>query len=500
MTTLATPPLQDSILQHIGKTPLVRLNRIPQAHGIKATILAKLEYFNAGGSVKDRIALRMIEDAEKSGRIKPGYTLIEPTSGNTGIGLALVGAVKGYKVIITMPEKMSQEKVLVLKALGAEIIRTPTEAAWDSPQSYISVARRLEREIPNSAILNQYENVNNPLAHELGTGQEIWEQTAGQVTAVVVGAGTGGTVTGIARALKKHNANVKIIGVDPIGSILALPESLNPPLQSYKIEGIGYDFVPEVLDRSLVDRWIKTDDAEAFHLSRRLIAEEGILCGGSSGSALASVLKYARDLDANETVVVVFPDSIRSYLTKFVSDEWMRDNGFQQDSTVVDNGKKFKDATIADLSLKPVIAIGAGESVQKAIQVMKNNGYDQLPVVDDDNGLLVGIVTLGEIFSRMGSRRVRTTSVVRDATHFFVPDQQQHQQHQPTSDARTSGDDHFGVFTADTPLSSMTTFFEFHSAAVVTTTGEVQARPTHIVTKVDLLEYLVRNGGLDAVE
>ena len=314
------PVVMDNITQQIGNTPLVRLNKIPQSLGIEATVYVKVEAFNAGGSVKDRIALRMIEAAEKSGRIKPGDTLIEPTSGNTGIGLALVAAVKGYKTIITLPEKMSPEKVAVLKALGAEIIRTPTSAAWDSPESHIGVARKLVKELPNAHILDQYSNADNPLAHEFGTAEEVWEQTQGKVTALVAGAGTGGTITGLARGLRKHNKDVKIIAADPQGSILALPETLNQDHvnEGYKVEGIGYDFIPEVLEQKVVDKWYKTDDRTAFQYARRLISEEGILCGGSSGSAMDAAVKAIKELGLgkDDVVVVILPDSIRSYLSK----------------------------------------------------------------------------------------------------------------------------------------------------------------------------------------
>ncbi|KAK9369594.1 tryptophan synthase beta subunit-like PLP-dependent enzyme [Lipomyces kononenkoae] len=386
-----------------------------------------------------------------------------------------------------MPEKMSQEKVLVLKALGAEIVRTPTEAAWDSPESHIGVAKKLEKEIPNAVILDQYGNINNPLAHEL---------------AIVAGAGTGGTITGIARALKMRNPNVRVVGVDPVGSILARPESLNSKIKSYKVEGIGYDFIPDALDRSLVDEWIKTDDPEAFHLARKLISEEGILCGGSSGSALAGALQYAKNLSEKDVVVVIMSDSIRSYLTKFVSDDWMRKNGFQQDPTVVDSGKKFKDATIADLKLSPVDTILESEPLQKAIEVMKVHGYDQLPVLDND-GLLVGLVTLGNILSRIARKRVKPTSPVRDAmlnfSHLEETSPVGHSHngvHGPDQGkpARRKHD-HYDVITVDTPLSILTDFFEFNSSAVVTETGAGKhAKPIHIVTKVDLLSYLVKNG------
>lgn len=321
ITKPALPPVvMDSITQQIGNTPMVRLNKIPQSLGIEATVYAKLELFNAGGSVKDRIALRMIEEAERQGRIKPGDTLIEPTSGNTGIGLALVAAVKGYKTIITLPEKMSPEKVAVLRALNAEIIRTPTAAAFDSPESHIGVARRLQKELPNAHILDQYANPDNPLAHECGTAEEIWEQTEGKVKMLVAGAGTGGTITGIARGLRKHNPDVKIVAADPQGSILAVPASLNDDHanESYKVEGIGYDFIPDVLDQKIVDKWYKTEDRESFMWSRRLIAEEGLLVGGSSGSAMAAMVRAVKDMGMKkgDVVVVVLPDSIRSYLSK----------------------------------------------------------------------------------------------------------------------------------------------------------------------------------------
>ncbi|KAK9264752.1 tryptophan synthase beta subunit-like PLP-dependent enzyme [Lipomyces tetrasporus] len=475
MTTSRTPPpAGDSILDQIGNTPLIRLNRIPQAHGIKATIR----------TYPRRVVIYLDNDA------------------NRGIGLALVAAVKGYRTIITMPEKMSQEKVLVLKALGAEIVRTPTEAAWDSPESHIGVAKKLEKEIPNAVILDQYGNINNPLAHEVGTGTEIWEQTGGNITALVAGAGTGGTITGIARALKKRKPDVHVVGVDPVGSILAQPDSLNSKIKSYKVEGIGYDFIPDVLDRGLVDEWIKTDDAEAFHLARKLISEEGILSGGSSGSALAGALQYAKNLSEKDVVVVILPDSIRSYLTKFVSDDWMRENGFRRDPTVVDGGKKFKDATIADLNLNPVDTILESEALQKAIEIMEIHGYDQLPVLDHE-GLLVGLVTLGNILSRVASKRVKPSSPVKDAmwnfAHLEETSPDGHSHHRVNGHGKGKlvrrRHDHYDVITVDTPLSTLTDFFEFNSSAVVTEAGAGRhAKPIHVVTKVDLLAYLVKSG------
>ena len=316
--------IKDSILDCIGNTPLVRINNITKKDNIKCEILVKCEYFNAGGSIKDRIAKKMFEQAEKDGRIKPGDTIIEPTSGNTGIGLALYGAIKGYKVIITLPEKMSQEKINTLKALGAEVIRTPTEESWDSPKSHIGVAKKLNKEIPNSHILDQYKNINNPSAHYENTAEEIWKQSNGKIDYLIAGAGTGGTITGISKKLKEKNPNIITIGVDPYGSILAEPKEINDSnIKSYQVEGIGYDFIPKVLERKFVDKWIKTDDKESFLTARRLIKEEGLLCGGSSGSAFNAALKIAKDLPKDKTVVVILPDSIKNYMSKFLSDDWM---------------------------------------------------------------------------------------------------------------------------------------------------------------------------------
>ena len=291
---------------------------------MKCNLFAKCEYFNPGGSVKDRIGFRMIDEAEKSGQIKPGDTLIEPSSGNTGIGLALAAAVKGYKLIITMPEKMSLEKEVVLEALGAKIIRTPTEVSHDDPKSLFGVAKRLQEETPNSHILDQYSNNNNPDAHYNGTAQEILDEFGDNLDMVVISAGTGGTITGIAKKLKESITNIEIVGVDPIGSILGGGSEVLP----YHVEGIGYDFFPDVLDNSLVDRYIKTNDEDSFAMAKRLIKEEGLLIGGSCGAAVWGAIEAAKTLDSNKNVLVILPDSIRNYLSKFVNKEWMIENGF----------------------------------------------------------------------------------------------------------------------------------------------------------------------------
>ena len=315
--------IHNSILKTIGNTPIVRLDKI--GANLDCKLFAKCEFLNPGGSLKDRIGLRMIEEAEKEGRIKPGDTLIEPSSGNTGIGLAIVAAVKGYKLIITMPEKMSMEKEVILKSLGAKIVRTPTEAAHDDPESLLGVARRLHSEIPNSHILDQYANPNNPDAHYFETAEEILDEFGKNLAMVVIGAGTGGTITGVAKRLKESIPDIKVVGIDPIGSILGGGSEVN----TYHVEGIGYDFFPDVLDNTLVDRYIKTNDQDAFTMARRLILEEGLLIGGSCGSVVWGSIEAARDLSADKNVLVILPDSIRNYLSKFVSDEWMATNGFK---------------------------------------------------------------------------------------------------------------------------------------------------------------------------
>lgn len=324
------PKMMDNILSAVGNTPLVRLNNIPKAEGIVCEMYAKCEYLNPGGSVKDRIALRMIENAEASGAIKPGYTLIEPTSGNTGVGLAMAAAVKGYKCIIVMPLKMSNEKVNILKALGAEIVRTPTEASFDSPQGLISVAQQIQKDTPNSIILDQYRNAGNPLAHYDGTGAEILDQCGGRVDMVVAGTGTGGTISGIGRYFKDHSPQTTIVGADPAGSILAQPDALNETdVAFYEVEGVGYDFLPTVIDRSVIDEWIKTKDEDALPMARRLIREEGLLCGGSSGGIMWAALQAAKSLRSDQRCVVVLADNVRNYMTKFVSEDWMKQRNLQ---------------------------------------------------------------------------------------------------------------------------------------------------------------------------
>ena len=315
--------IHENILSTIGNTPVVKINKI--AKNLDCNVFAKCEFFNPGGSVKDRIGWNMVKEAELSGRIKPGDTLIEPTSGNTGQGIALAAAVKGYKCIITMPEKMSKEKQIALEALGAEIIRTPTEAKSSDPESHISVAKKLNKEIENSHILDQYSNPSNPEAHYYGTAEEIIKDFNNNLDMVVISVGTGGTITGIAKRLKEEKPAIKIIGADPEGSILGGGDKVS----SYLVEGIGYDFIPDVLDNSLIDEYIKTKDEESFIMARRLIKEEGLLCGGSCGATMVAALKAASKLKNGQNCLVILADGIRNYMTKFPNDSWMKENGFE---------------------------------------------------------------------------------------------------------------------------------------------------------------------------
>jgi len=413
-TVMEPVGIMPNVLHNIGNTPLVRVNKISQ--GLQCELLAKCEFFNAGGSVKDRIALRMVEDAEKTGILKQGDTIIEPTSGNTGIGLALAAAVKGYRCIIVMPEKMSNEKVATLKALGAEIVRTPTSASWDSPESHISVAQRLLTEVNNSIILDQYRNPGNPLAHYDTTAEEIIAQCGGSVDMVVMGAGTGGTVSGIGRKLKEKCPNCIVVGVDPEGSILAEPENLNKSdVTYYDVEGTGYDFIPTVLDRSVVDKWIKSNDKDSFLMARRLIRDEGLLCGGSSGAAMACAVKMASDLKKGQKCVVVLPDGVRNYMTKFLDNNWLvdRDILHEEAGEALNWWEKER---VSSLDLSAPLSILPTVSVENAIEIMSKEGYDQLPVITT-TGAIAGVATLGSLKAKLLKGMIMSEDPISKATY-----------------------------------------------------------------------------------
>jgi cystathionine beta-synthase len=384
----------DTFLDAMGNTPLVRLGAV--ARGVRPAILAKLEMLNPGGSVKDRIGIRMIEDAERRGLLKPGGTIVEPTSGNTGHGLAIAAAIKGYRCIFVMPDKMSQEKISLLRAYGAEVVITPTAVARESPESYYSVADRLAQEIPGAYQPNQYFNRVNPLTHEETTGPEIWEQTAGHLDVFVAGVGTGGTITGVGRFLKRMNPAIAIVGADTEGSVYTGDDP-----RPYLTEGIGEDFFPETFDPAIVDRWVRVPDREAFLTARAITRQEGILVGGSAGSAVRAALTVAQDYDEDATIVVLLPDTGRQYLSKLYSDAWMRQYGFLEGPEIV-TVEQVLSAKGGDLPA--LITVNAHDKVRQAVDVLQTHGISQAPVVREpssDVAQFVGSIRDRELLERV---------------------------------------------------------------------------------------------------
>ncbi|MGQ0535224.1 MAG: cystathionine beta-synthase, partial [Methanobacteriota archaeon] len=394
-----------NILEAIGDTPLVKLNRVTD--GARPLVLAKMETFNPGHSVKDRIGLYMVEDAERRGLLSPGGTIVEGTSGNTGVGLAMVAAIKGYRAIFTMPDKMSQEKIRLLRAYGADVVVTPTAVPPEHPESYYSVAARIARETPNAVYPNQYTNQNNPRAHYETTGPEIWRQTEGKITHFVAGMGTGGTISGVGKYLKEQDPDVQVVGVDPEGSILkdyfdSKGKVVKKTFKTYKVEGIGEDIIPTATWFEYIDDVVRIGDAESFEYARRLAREEGMLVGGSAGTAVAGALRYVHehDLGDDSVVVVLIPDSGERYLSKFYNDDWMRENRFLPDPrterTTIGRALSVKGGPARLVSVPPT------ETVRIAIRLWNDPGVSQLPVLDA-SGAPVGSVHEKDHHTRSGS-------------------------------------------------------------------------------------------------
>ncbi|MBA3884862.1 MAG: pyridoxal-phosphate dependent enzyme [Acidobacteria bacterium] len=385
----------DSILDAIGQTPMVRLNRIP--HGqVQGTVLAKLETFNPGNSTKDRMALKMVEDAEKSGHLKPGGTIIEGTSGNTGMGLAIAAVVKGYKCVFTTTDKQSKEKVDALKAFGAEVIVCPTNVDPEDPRSYYSVSSRLEKEVPNSWKANQYDNLSNTAAHYEQTGPEIWEQTDGRVTHLVVGVGTGGTISGVGRYLKERNPAIKVWGIDTYGSVFKKYKETGVfdknEIYPYITEGIGEDFLPQNVDFSVIDQFEKVTDKDAAVMTRRIAREEGIFAGNSAGSAMAGLLQLKDRFTRDDLIVVIFHDHGTRYLGKMFNDEWMREKGFFEKS-----GMTARDLVASGVSGE-LFAVEASRPVEEAVRVMSEHDFSQISITRD--GRVVGSLNESHLYEQ----------------------------------------------------------------------------------------------------
>ncbi len=446
----------DSFLDAMGNTPLVRLHTVTR--GLRPAVLAKLEMLNPGGSVKDRIGIRMIQAAERDGLLRPGGTIVEPTSGNTGHGLAIAAAIHGYRCIFVMPDKMSQEKISLLRAYGAEVVITPTSVPRGSPESYYSVADRLAAEIPGAFQPNQYFNAENPRTHEETTGPEIWEQTDGGVTVFVAGVGTGGTITGVGRYLKRMNPGVVVVGADTEGSVFTGDEP-----RPYLTEGIGEDFWPDTLDPTIVDRWVRVADREAFLMARAVTRQEGILVGGSGGSAVVAALTVARDLGPDATIVVLLPDTGRNYLSKVFSDGWMRQYGFLEGPEVV-MVEQVLSAKAHELP--PVITVLAHDKVRQAVDLLQANGISQAPVVREgstDVSQFVGSIRDRELLER----------VFRD------PDALQ-------ADVASVMAPPIPVVEWDAPVDAAFTELERAPAVLVAKSGQVLG----VLTRSDLLDFL----------
>ena len=445
----------DNILATIGGTPLIKLNRV--VSNIPATVLAKVETFNPGHSIKDRMALKMLEDAEKAGKIKPGGTIIECTSGNTGMGLAIAGAVKGYKCIFTTNDKQSKEKIDLLKALGAEVVVCPTNVGPEDPKSYYSVARKLSEEIPNSYWFNQYDNLSNSQAHFETTGPEIWEQTDGKITHLVVGVGTGGTISGTARFLKSKNPNIKVWGIDTFGSVFKkyheTGEFDEKEIYPYITEGIGEDILPKNVDFSVIDHFEKVTDKDGALAARRLAREEGLLMGYSAGSAVAGLLQMAGKLSSDDVVVVIFHDHGSRYVGKIFNDEWMRERGF------IENEPKLADLILKKPS-KELFASEPNQRISEILDLMRKNDLSQIPV--REHGQWVGAITEHKLIDVL--LRGETNSLVKDVMGPKLP-----------------------IVDIDLEVSALRKYITKESPAVIT---QDKTGTWHIITNYDILQAI----------
>jgi cystathionine beta-synthase len=457
-----------TVLDLVGNTPIVRLESLSRETG--AAILAKLEYLNPGGSVKDRIGLALIETAEQDGRLGLGGTIVEPTSGNTGVGLAIAAAQKGYRCIFVMPDKMSQEKIAMLRAYGAEVVITPTAVEHDSPESYYSVSDRLAEEIPGGFKPDQYSNLANPETHYERTGPEIWEQTGGELDAIVISVGTGGTISGVGRYFKERTPEILIVGADPEGSVYTAHDEGD--LHPYFVEGIGKDTWPKTMDPQWVDEWIRVSDRDSFLTARRLAREEGLLVGGSSGSTVWAATELARRLGPGARILTMLPDSGRSYLSKFYDDNWMLEHGFlERRAPVPTVAEVLRSKGVEEADVPDIVTIGAHQKVGEAIDVMQRYSISQLPVVRD--GELSSLTdVIGSLQDRDLLDRVfkNPDSLHDDVAAAMQPPLS-------TVDIDQSVDEVFAALTGN------------RNAVVVTRGG----RPVGVLTRSDLLEYLAHN-------